>query len=125
MIRRKFLKSLAAIGSMLFIPSAAVASPAASRAYAAWSAVKPPVAYLAGLRRIAALRRDVASLPVGEEYRAALFKSIELYRGQIISRPVYTNGDGWDDLEALQQVTLGDRMEKWMNNKTAMLEERR
>jgi hypothetical protein len=114
MIRRKFLKSLAVFGSMLFIPQAALATRGASRARTAWSAIKSPAVHIAGLRRIAALRRDVASLPVCEEYRAALFKSIDLYRDQIISRPAYTNGEGWDDLEALQQVTLGDRMEQWL-----------
>lgn len=114
MIRRKFLKSLAVFGSMLFISPAALATRGASRARKAWSAIKSPAAHIAGLRRIAALRRDVASLPVCEEYRAALFKSIDLYRVQIISRPVYTTGEGWDDLEALQQVTLGDRMERWL-----------
>ena len=114
MIRRKFLKSLAVFGSMLFIPSAALATWGASRAHTAWSAIKSPAAHIAGLRRIAVLRRQVASLPVCEEYRAALFNSIDLYRDQIISRPAYTNGEDWDDLEALQQVTLGDRIEQFL-----------
>ena len=114
MIRRQFLKSLAAFGSMLFIPPAALAARGASRALAAWSAIKSPAAHIAGLRRIAVLRRQVASLPVCEEYRAALFKSIDLYRDQIISRPAYAKGDGWSDLEDLQQVTLGDRIEQFL-----------
>jgi len=117
MIRRKFLKSLAAFGSMLFIPSAVLASHGASRAYTFWSAVKSPASYIAGLRRIAELRRDVASLPVCEEYRAALFKSIVLYRDQIISRPVYVPEEGMDDLEALQQVTLGDRVDQFLRER--------
>jgi tripartite-type tricarboxylate transporter receptor subunit TctC len=38
--------------------------------------------------------------------------SIDTYRDQILARPHYAPDEGWDDLEALQQVTLGDRMER-------------
>lgn len=41
-------------------------------------------------------------------------KSIDLYRDQIISRSAYAKGDGWSDLEDLQQVTLGDRIEQFL-----------
>jgi hypothetical protein len=61
--------------------------------------------------RIIALRRDVAGLPVDEHYRRWLYRSINRYADQIIERPSYAPEDGWDDLEALQQVTLGDMME--------------
>ncbi len=61
--------------------------------------------------RIIALRRDVAGLPVDEHYRRWLYRSIHCYADQIIERPTYASDDGWDDLEALQQVTLGDMME--------------
>ena len=62
--------------------------------------------------RITKLRSQVLSLPVDDDYRAALLKSIDIYTDQFISRPPPATGEGWDDLEALQQVTLGDRNER-------------
>ena len=61
--------------------------------------------------RIAALRLDVARLPVDEHYRRWLYRSLNLYADQVVDRPLYARDEGWDDLEALQQVTLGDMME--------------
>jgi hypothetical protein len=61
--------------------------------------------------RIAALRTYVKGLPVDENYRCWLYRSINLYADQIVTRPVYAPEEGWDDLEALQQVTLGDMNE--------------
>ena len=61
--------------------------------------------------RITKLRSQVLSLPVDDDYRAALLLSIDIYAEQIISRPPHAPGEGWDDLEALQQVTLGDTLE--------------
>lgn len=69
--------------------------------------------------RIALLRQQVLGLPVDEQYRAALLESIETYREQILARPHYAPDEGWDDLEALQQVTLGDRMEAALQEITA------
>jgi hypothetical protein len=60
--------------------------------------------------RIAKLRIDVTCLPIDENYRRWLRHSLNLYADQIINRPLYEK-DEWDDLEALQQVTLGDMME--------------
>jgi len=62
--------------------------------------------------RITLLRSQVLNLPVDDDYRDALLQSIDTYADQIISRPLHTAGEGWDDLEALQQVTLGDRNER-------------
>ena len=67
--------------------------------------------------RLALLRSQVVSLPVDEQYRAALLKSIDTYRDQILARPLYAPDEGWDDLEALQQVTLGDVMERALQEK--------
>lgn len=61
--------------------------------------------------RIYTLYRQIAALPVDEEYRRWLFRSLNLYADQIIDRPVYAAGEDWDDLEAIQQVALGDAME--------------
>ncbi len=61
--------------------------------------------------RIQALRLFAARLPVDDDYRRWLFRSINLYADQIVERPEYRYGEGWDDLEALQQVTLGDMNE--------------
>jgi hypothetical protein len=62
--------------------------------------------------RIVRLRQQVDALPVDHAYRCALHDSIRLYAGQLINRPEYDTGDEWDDFEALQQVTLGDAMER-------------
>ena len=73
--------------------------------------------------RIAILRTVVHTLPVDEDYRAQLLQSLDTYRAQllqsldtyraqILERPAYQPDQGWDDLEALQQVTLGDMMER-------------
>ena len=62
--------------------------------------------------RIALLRWQVLDLPVDEDYRALLLQSIDTWREQILERPLYARDEGWDDLEALQQVTLGEMMER-------------
>jgi hypothetical protein len=64
--------------------------------------------------RIVRLRQQVAALPVDQGYRSRLFHSIDFYAAQIISRPVYAPEEGWDDLEAVQQVTLSDAVEQEM-----------
>ncbi len=61
--------------------------------------------------RIIALSHQVARFPVDEHYRRWLYRSINRYADQIVERPTHAPEDGWDDLEALQQVTLGDMME--------------
>jgi hypothetical protein len=66
--------------------------------------------------RIALLRSQVLGLPVDEQYRAALLQSIETYRDQILARPPYAPGDGWSDLEDLQQITLGNIMERALHD---------
>ena len=66
--------------------------------------------------RIAQLRTDVARLPVDEQYRRWLYRSLNLYADQVVECPLYKPEDGWDDLEALQQVTLGDMMEHSMRS---------
>lgn len=58
--------------------------------------------------RIVALTRDVGGMSVSEDYRRWLHRSIRQYAGQIVAR---VPGEGWDDLEALQQVALSDWME--------------
>lgn len=61
--------------------------------------------------RVHALAYAVQRLPVGGFYRAALLRSIDRYADQIIERPTLPPEEAWDDLEALQQVTLGDMIE--------------
>ena len=67
--------------------------------------------------RIAQLRSQVLGLPVDEHYRAVLLDSIEYFRDQIVARPVYASDEGWDDLEALQQVALSGMMERALQEK--------
>ena len=62
--------------------------------------------------RLALLRDQVLSLPVDAQYRSALLESIDTYRDQILARPFYVSCGEWNDLEALQQVTLGDAIER-------------
>ncbi len=58
--------------------------------------------------RIVELARNINDLPVDQEYRRWLRHSLWHYADQIIARPEYQPGEGWDNLEALQQVALGD-----------------
>jgi hypothetical protein len=58
--------------------------------------------------RIVDLKRIVNRLPVDKEYRRWLRHSLWRYVDQIVARPEYPPEEGWDDLEALQQVALGD-----------------
>jgi hypothetical protein len=73
---------------------------------------KPPQNPLRHHPRIQALRVIVSQLPVDGMYRAALHRSLARYADQLVCRPNYRPEEGWDDLEALQQVTLGDMMEE-------------
>ena len=72
---------------------------------------RPPKNPLRHHPRIQALRLIVDQLPVDGAYRVVLHRSLGRYADQIVSRPHYASDEGWDDLEALQQVTLGDMME--------------
>jgi hypothetical protein len=73
---------------------------------------KPPQNPLRHHPRIQALRVIVSQLPVDGMYRAALRRSLGRYTDQLVSRPHYRPEEGWNDLEALQQVTLGGMMEE-------------
>lgn len=62
--------------------------------------------------RIVALRRNIHGMAVQSEYVARLYAALYKYADQLIDRPHYRQEEGLDDLEALQQVTLGDWMEE-------------
>ena len=62
--------------------------------------------------RLTALRNQVYALRVDAQYRALLLQSITRYADQIVARPECAPDEGRDDLEALQQVTLGESMER-------------
>lgn len=64
--------------------------------------------------RLEKLSEFVGSLPVDCEYRSRLYRSIANYAGQILARPDPPLDDQWDDFTALQQVTLGDWNEEWL-----------
>ena len=64
--------------------------------------------------RIVTLRESIRRIPVDGRHRSRLYHSLYKYADQIVARPVYGPGEGWDDLEALQQVTLGDLNERWL-----------
>lgn len=58
--------------------------------------------------RILRLRDQVNTLPIDDAYKNQLLSAIVTYRDQILERPKLPIDGGWDDLEALQKVTLGD-----------------
>ena len=62
--------------------------------------------------RIYALRRSIRGMAVSSEYVSRLYVALYKYADQFVERPHYKPEEGWDDLEALQQVTLGDWMEE-------------
>lgn len=51
-------------------------------------------------------------MAVSSEYVSRLYAALYKYANQIVARPHYAHDEGWDDLEALQQVTLGNWMEE-------------
>jgi len=115
MNRRECLKALAALGASLSLPALTIESASQKDIDAAWLELQSSGHHgLADHPRIVLLRNDVLDLPVDNEYKSLLLQSIELYRDHIINRPVYAPDDGWDDLEAIQQVTLGDMGERWI-----------
>ena len=67
--------------------------------------------------RINHLRYMVEDLEVDEEYRQELMSAIDRYRAQILERPDIPENDGWDDLEAIQQVVLAERMERSLRDR--------
>ena len=60
--------------------------------------------------RLTALRDQLHSLPIDPQYGALLLQSIKKCGDQFVARPQYAPNEGWDDLEALQRVTLSDAM---------------
>lgn len=70
--------------------------------------------------QIVLLRNNVLDLPVDNAYKAQLLNSIERYRDHIINRPAYAPDEGWDDLEAIQQVTLDDMNSRWFREQQAV-----
>lgn len=115
MNRRECLKALSALGASLALPALAIESASKKDIDAAWLALQSSNHHgLVDHPRIVLLRNDVLSLPVNEEYKNLLLQSIELYRDHIIDRPVYAHDEGWDDLEAIQQVTLADMGDRWL-----------
>lgn len=64
--------------------------------------------------RVLAVRRFVNGLPVPYDYKMRLKRSIHRYADQIVSRPVYAPEEGLSDEEAIQQVTLGDMNEEYL-----------
>jgi hypothetical protein len=61
--------------------------------------------------RVVALQRAINQLPVPPGYRARLRLSLYRYAEQLVSRPEPLPQAGWTDLEALQQITLGEALE--------------
>lgn len=64
--------------------------------------------------RIWVLRQQIRGMAVASEYIAWLYHCLYKYADQIVVRPQYQSDKGWDDLEALQQLTLGEMNEAWL-----------
>lgn len=64
--------------------------------------------------RIAAVREAIHGIGVSNEYKARLYHSLYAYADQVVTRPICAPGEGWSDLEAIQQVTMGDMNERWI-----------
>ena len=62
--------------------------------------------------RIYALRQNIRGMAVSSEYVSRLYAALYQYADQFVDRPHYKPDEGLDDLEALQQATLGDWMEE-------------
>jgi len=121
MNRRECLKALGALGASLSLPALAIESASQNDINAAWLELQSSSHHgLADHPRVVLLRNDVLNLPVDNEYKAHLLNSIDLYYDHIINRPVYGHDEAWDDLEAIQQVTLGDLNEKWFREQQAI-----
>ena len=60
--------------------------------------------------RIIRLRHDVSGIGVPTSYKIRLLRSIDRYAKQLVEQPECSPGEGLDDLEALQQITLEDGM---------------
>ena len=58
--------------------------------------------------RIVSITRFINGLPVGNEYRRWLRRSLWKYAAHIIARPEATTPEEMDDFELIQQVSLGD-----------------
>jgi len=121
MNRRECLKALAALGASLSLPALAIESASENDINKAWQELQSSSHHgLADHPRVVLLRNDVLNLPVDNEYKAHLLNSIDLYYDHIINRAVYAHDEAWDDLEAIQQVTLGDLNEKWFMEQQAI-----
>ena len=58
--------------------------------------------------RIVTVMRSVNELPVGNEYRRWLRRSVWKYAADLLARPEATTPEEMGDLELIQQVSLGD-----------------
>lgn len=121
MNRRECLKALAALGANLALPASVIELASQKDIDSAWQELHSSSAHgLADHPRIVLLRNDVLSLPVNEEYKNLLLESIEICREQIINRPMCPPNEGWDDLTAIQQVTLAYMIERSFKEQAAM-----
>jgi hypothetical protein len=118
MNRRECLKALAALGASFSLSALAIESVSGKDIDAAWLELQSSNHHgLDDHPRIVLLRSEVHDLPVDEKYKKELLHSIELYRDQILGFPENTFDGGWDDLESLQQITLGDTLERWFQER--------
>ena len=69
--------------------------------------------------RILRLLDDLDALNIDHQYREVLEETVFLYPIALLSRPEIPGNMGWSDLEALQQLTLANAMERRLRRKFA------
>lgn len=62
--------------------------------------------------RIRHLRAVISGMGLNGFFKSHLYDSLYRYADQIVARPAYRYGEGPGNLEALQQVSLGDLWER-------------
>jgi len=66
--------------------------------------------------RIAKLELAIRNLPVSDGFRAQLLVAVKENEEVILERPMYRADEGLDDLEAVQQLVLGNQVEMWFHS---------
>ena len=79
--------------------------------------------------RVVRLRQQVSALPVDQECRSRLYRTIDLYADRIVARPEYEPCEGRADLDVVQALAQADLNERnlmtWIEScRRTALEER-
>ena len=73
--------------------------------------------------RINDLSKILDQLPIDPTYRECLQETLFLQADVLMARPKFASNGSWDDLEALQQMTLANAMERKLREILSRAEE--